>query len=208
MDSLSFFCSNFEAIITSYYHLIISMNKAIFLLIIISLVSCKRNETTMFSLVDAGHSGVKFKNIIYETEKANIIELEYLYNGGGVSIGDFNNDGLKYLFFTGNMVPNKMYLNKGDFEFEDISSQAGIEAPYKWKSGSAVVDINNDGWLDLYVCTTISGDEDVRRNMLFVNQGLSDQGYPVFLDKAKEYGIDYTGFSTNAAFFDYDGMAI
>jgi len=196
MDSLSFFCSNFEAIITSYYHLIISMNKAIFLLIIISLVSCKRNETTMFSLVDAGHSGVKFKNIIYETEKANIIELEYLYNGGGVSIGDFNNDGLKDLFFTGNMVPNKMYLNKGDFEFEDISSQAGIEAPYKWKSGSAVVDINNDGWLDLYVCTTISGDEDVRRNMLFVNQGLSDQGYPVFLD---------TGFSTNAAFFDYDG---
>jgi hypothetical protein len=180
------------------------MRKTLFILVTVALIGCTNNDGKLFNLIESNDSGIHFKNIIYETDKANIIELEYLYNGGGVSIGDFNNDGLNDIFFTASMVPNKLYLNKGDFEFEDISETAGIEAYYKWKSGSAVVDINNDGWLDIYVCTTISGDEDVRRNMLFVNQGLDQHGYPTFIDKAKEYGIDYSGFSSNAAFFDYD----
>ncbi|MBL7857101.1 MAG: VCBS repeat-containing protein [Cyclobacteriaceae bacterium] len=169
------------------------------------LAGCGTDGEKLFQLIDSSDSGIKFINKIYEDEEhVNIIALEYVYNGGGVSIGDFNNDGLNDIFFTGNMVANKLYLNQGDLKFKDVSKQSGTEAFNKWKSGSAVVDINNDGWLDIYVCATISGDDDVRRNMLFENQGLNEEGDPVFIDKAKQYGIDYSGFSSNAAFFDFD----
>jgi len=166
--------------------------------------SCSENSNTLFTLVDPDDSGVDFVNKIFEDEKFNIIEVEHIYNGGGVSIGDFNNDGLADIFFTGNMVANKLYLNRGDLKFEDISAFAGIEGIDKWKSGSAVVDINGDGLLDIYVCTTLTGTDSIRRNMLFVNQGFNEMGVPKFIDEAKQYGIDYSGFSTNAAFLDYD----
>lgn len=175
------------------------------LLILIGLAcACSNPDTTLFREVDPDDSGVEFVNKIFTDERFNIIEVEHIYNGGGVSAGDFNNDGLTDLFFTGNMVANRLYLNKGDLEFRDVTDEAGIAGIDKWKSGSAVVDINSDGLLDIYVCTTLTGNDSLRRNMMFVNTGISEDGVPVFVDQAKQYGIDYSGFSTNAAFFDYD----
>ncbi len=179
-------------------------NGLIFLFCQLLMVACKHNDGHLFTLIEADESGLDFQNQIFESDQVNIIDLEYVYNGGGVSMGDFDNDGLQDLFFTGNMVPNKLYLNKGDLEFEDISEAAGIGGNYKWKSGSALVDINSDGWLDIYVCATISGDSTLRRNMMFVNQGAKKNGSVSFLDEARAYGIDYSGFSSNAGFFDCD----
>jgi hypothetical protein len=165
---------------------------------------CRVKNEKLFSLVDPKDSGINFRNDIFETEQFNIINQQYIYNGGGVAMGDFNNDGLQDIFFSGNMVPNKLYLNKGDLEFTDISTDAGIEGFNKWKSGVALVDINSDGLLDIYVCSTMAEDSALRANMMFINQGLSDNGIPTFINKAKEYGIEYKGHSSNAAFFDYD----
>jgi hypothetical protein len=173
-------------------------------LFLLAFAGCSTKDKTLFQLLDQDDTGITFKNQIFENDKVNILELEYVYNGGGVSVGDFNNDGLKDLFFTGNMIACQLYLNRGDLEFEDISEPAGIGGFYKWKSGSAVVDINGDGWLDIYVCTTISGDSTMRRNMLFVNQGVDKNGIVRFEDQAAKYKIDYSGFSSNAGFFDYD----
>jgi enediyne biosynthesis protein E4 len=179
------------------------------LLICFSVVSmsCQKDDSNLFTLMDPNDCGIDFINQIYESENINIIDLEYVYNGGGVSMGDFNNDELNDLFFTGNMIPNKLFLNKGDFEFNDVSKDAGVGGEYKWKSGSAAVDINSDGWLDIYVCATISGDSTFRRNMMFVNQGLDSDGILRFKDQAQQYGIDYSGYSSNAGFFDYDNDA-
>lgn len=168
------------------------------------ITSCNPDPKTLFTLMDTDDTGVDFRNQIFEDDKVNILELEYVYNGGGVSIGDFNNDGFSDLFFTGNMVNNKLYLNRGEMKFDDISDKAGIAGFFKWKSGSAVVDINNDGWLDIYVCATISADSTLRKNMLFINQGVDGEGQLSFRDKAREYGLDYMGFSSNAGFFDAD----
>lgn len=175
------------------------------LLTVFCVVSCKEKTNTLFEKIDAGHSGIKFKNQIYEDDqRINIIELEYVYNGGGVSVADFNNDGQNDLFFTGNMVTNKLYLNDGDFEFNDVSDIAGIGGEKKWKSGSAIADVNGDGWLDIYVCATIALDSVLRENMLFINQGLNEDGIPTFKDEAKKYGVADNGHSSNAGFFDYD----
>ncbi|MCC6724882.1 MAG: VCBS repeat-containing protein [Saprospiraceae bacterium] len=175
-----------------------------FLLATIIFASCKQKGNTLFRLVEPSESGVDFRNDITESKDHNIIKLEYLYNGGGVAVADFNNDGLKDLFFSGNMVPNKLYLNKGGFKFEDISQKAGIGGENRWKSGVAVVDINGDGWQDIYVCATIAPDSASRMNMLFVNKGLDKNGIPTFKDEAAAYGIADPGYSSNAAFFDYD----
>ncbi|GAB3881814.1 VCBS repeat-containing protein [Spirosoma agri] len=134
----------------------------------------------------------------------NIIDFEYVYNGGGTAIGDFNNDGLSDIFFTGNQVSNRLYINKGDFKFDDITQKAGVTGNGKWCSGVALVDINNDGWMDIYVGATVSKVAAKRENMLFVNQGAKPGETPVFREMAKEYGIADDGHTTNAAFFDYD----
>src|SRR5437870_4990559 len=130
----------------------------LYLLFVCLLISSCKNGNKLFEKITTSHSNVTFKNQIFESENINIIKMEYVYNGGAVVTSDFNNDGLTDLFFTGNMVPNQLYLNKGDFEFENISDKAGIGGNYKWKSGAAVVDINGDGWNDIYVCATISPD--------------------------------------------------
>src|SRR5687768_16552307 len=122
---------------------------------------CQSKDQTLFTLVDHEDSGLDFRNDIFDTEQFNIINQQYIYNGGAVAIGDFNNDGLRDIFFSGNMVPNKLYLNKGDLQFKDISNEAGIGGFDKWKSGVALVDINNDGLLDIYVCSTMSQDSSV-----------------------------------------------
>jgi hypothetical protein len=134
----------------------------------------------------------------------NVLDLSNVYNGGGVGIGDFNNDGLQDIYFTGNLVSNKLYLNKGNFQFQDITDSAGVGGNGKWCRGAAVVDINNDGWLDIYVCATINKDPDKRRNLLYINQGTDANGIPHFKEMAAEYGLSDTCHSTMAAFFDYD----
>ncbi len=180
------------------------MKFVVIVLVLFGLLGCRQKDDTLFRLVPPEESGIDFKNELVETEATNIINLEYFYNGGGVIVGDFNNDGLSDLFFTGNMVSNRLYLNKGDLAFQDVTEAAGVEGPGKWKSGAAVVDINNDGLLDIYVCATIALDSAARRNMLFVNKGISSDGVPTFEDEAAAYGIDDTGYSSNAGFFDFD----
>ena len=121
-----------------------------------------------------------------------------------MSIGDFNQDGLSDIFFTGNMVPNKLYLNKGDFSFEDITEQAGVGGGNKWKTGAAVADVNQDGLPDIYVCVSVNDDPAQRANMLFINKGMNQEGIPEFEESAEAFGVADKGFSQNAAFLDYD----
>ena len=165
--------------------------------------SCKSDDF-QFELINPKHSNVVFNNIITENDSMNILDYEYLYNGGGVGIGDFNNDGYEDIFFSGNMVDNKLYLNKGDFVFEDVTKDSGTEVSDKWSSGVAVVDINGDGWKDIYICHNTLEDSIARENTLLINKGLNDQGIPVFDDMANAYGLDDNSYSVNSAFFDYD----
>ncbi|HZJ20047.1 MAG TPA: VCBS repeat-containing protein, partial [Pricia sp.] len=174
------------------------------LIIFFAISSCTRDKNSLFVKVSSTDSGVTFNNEIVETDSFNIITEEYIFNGGGVAIGDFDNDGKSDIFFTGNQVPNKLYLNEGDLSFNDVSKEAGIGANEKWSTGVAVVDINSDGWSDLYVCAAMQKDSTLRKNMLFVNQGLNVNGVPTFLEMAGQYGIDDSKNSMNATFFDYD----
>ncbi|HTF27744.1 MAG TPA: FG-GAP-like repeat-containing protein [Flavitalea sp.] len=167
-------------------------------------LSCKQEEDKLFVLVSPDRSGIDFNNQIIENDSINPIDVTNIYNGGGVGAGDFNNDGLQDLYFTGSMVPNKLYLNKGDFEFEDITSRAGVTGEGRWCRGVAVVDINNDGWLDMYVCTSMVNDPEKRKNLLYINQGRDKKGLPVFIEQAAAYGLDDTTHSTMASFFDCD----
>jgi len=174
-----------------------------FFIISIFAFSCKQHNE-LFRLISSDHSGITFNNKIVETDSINPIDLTNIYNGGGVGIGDFNNDGLQDVYFTASLVPNKLYLNEGDMKFEDITQAAGVSGEGKWCRGVAVVDINNDGWMDMYVCASMDKDPEKRKNILYINQGLDKNGIPVFKDEAAEYGLDDTTHSTMATFFDYD----
>jgi hypothetical protein len=167
------------------------------------IISCKRHGP-LFQLIPSDHSNIHFSNHLVENDTINPFDVPNMYNGGGIGIGDFNNDGLPDIYFTGNQVPCKLYLNKGDFKFEDVTDIAGVGGEGRWCRGVAVVDINNDGLLDMYVCATILPDGSKRKNLLYVNQGINKQGIPVFKEMAKEYGLDDTSYSTMATFFDYD----
>ena len=167
-----------------------------------TLFSCKKH--TLFEQISSSHSGIHFNNQIIENDSINPLDVTNIYNGGGVGVGDFNNDGLQDLYFTGNMVSNKLYLNKGDFKFEDVTDKAGVGGMGRWGRGVSVVDINNDGLMDIYVCNTIYPDSARRRNLLYINQGVDKDGVPHFKEMAKEYGLDLTALSTMASFFDYD----
>lgn len=165
------------------------------------------SDYSLFSLVPSEQSQIFFQNKIEETNLVNYFKYEYLYNGGGVSIGDVNNDGLPDLYLTGNMTLNRLYLNKGNLKFEDITGKAKASYLNDWCTGVTMVDINNDGWLDIYV--NASGyyeDASVRKNILFVNNGdaASNNGIPTFTDKAAAFGIDDIGYSIQSVFFDYD----
>jgi hypothetical protein len=169
----------------------------------IILLSCKQDKN-LFRKIDPAESGITFNNQIIENDTVNVIDLENVYNGGGIAAGDFNNDGLQDLYFTGNLVANKLYLNKGAFKFEDISTEAGVDGQGHWSRGVTTIDINNDGRLDLYVSTTIKRNPEERRNLLYVNTGNNEKGIPLFKEMATEYGIADTSHSTMSAFFDYD----
>ncbi len=162
------------------------------------------NEHTLFEKISPAHSGIDFNNFIVENDSINPLDVVNIYNGGGVGIGDFNNDGKQDIFFTGNMVPCKLYLNKGDFKFEDVTAKAGVDGMGRWARGVSVVDINNDGLPDIYICNTIYKDSLRRRNILYINQGVDKDGIPHFKDEAAAYGLDINVQSTMASFFDYD----
>jgi len=169
------------------------------------LESCEqKNPDTLFQLMMPDDTGIDFANTIQENDTFNILTTEYIYNGGGVGVSDFNNDGLQDLFFVGNIVSNKLYLNKGDFKFEDITDVASVNVAGRWNSGVAIADVNNDGWMDMYVCATMKADSADRKNMLFINQGLNDKGIPTFKEEAKQYGLEDGGYSVTSAFLDYD----
>ncbi|WP_422350931.1 VCBS repeat-containing protein [Flagellimonas sp.] len=178
------------------------MKRILFLLaLIFAFFSCKRqiqdSDGVQFTLLSPEVTGVPFSNNIQETDSLNYFTYPYMYMGGGVSAGDINNDGLVDLFFTANMESNRLYLNRGDFKFEDITEKANMVGDERWYTGSTMVDINNDGYLDIYV--SVSGKGDVRNNVLYINNGDL-----TFTEKASEYGIDHNGHTTQATFFDYD----
>jgi enediyne biosynthesis protein E4 len=152
-----------------------------------------------FTNLSPDQTGVNFQNKLTETPGANIITYEYFYNGGGVAAGDFNNDGLIDLYFTSNQQPDKLYLNKGNWRFDDITKSAGVAGKPGWKTGVSVADVNGDGLLDIYVCYSGDVERENRRNQLFINNGNL-----TFTDKAKEMGVADEGYTTHAAFFDFD----
>ncbi len=172
------------------------------LLLALFIPACKQKK--LFEAVSSSSSGIHFANNITENDSINPIDLTNIYNGGGIGVGDFNNDGLQDLYFTGNLVPNKLYLNKGDLKFQDVTETAQVGGAGKWCRGVAVVDINNDGKLDMYVCASMVNDPEKRKNLLYINQGNGKDGIPVFSEQAAEYGLADTTHSTMAQFFDYD----
>lgn len=168
------------------------------------LIGCSGKTAKKFQIITSEQSGIDFSNTIAANDTFNVIDFYYIYNGGGVAIGDFNNDRLQDVYFAGNQVSNKLYLNEGAFQFRDITKTAGVEAADIWSQGIAVVDINHDGWMDIYVCASIYGAKEERRNKLYINNGLNKDSIPTFREEAKSWGIDESGHSSNAAFFDYD----
>ena len=172
--------------------------------LIMALLNSCNNKKALFTQLSSAKTGISFSNRITENDSVNILDNEYVYNGGGVAIGDFNNDGLQDVYFTGNMVSNKLYLNKGEMNFEDITEASAVTGSGRWCSGVAVVDINTDGLPDMYVCATLKTNPADRENLLYINKGVDKNGIPVFKEMAAEYGIADTSYSTNAVFFDYD----
>src|SRR5579862_5067887 len=167
--------------------------RSIFVLVIalFVFVSCKRHKE-LFQFIPSDHSNIHFDNKITENDSINPFDLPNMYNGGGIGIGDFNNDGLPDIFFSGNQVPCKLYLNKGNFKFEDVTEAAGVGGDGRWCRGVSVVDINNDGLPDIYVCATIASEGKKRQNLLYINQGVNSKGIPVFKEMAEEYGLNDT----------------
>ena len=182
------------------------MTKVLFIsAAVLLLCGCKHTvQNTLFTSLPSGYTGVDFSNQVTENDSINPIDMEYLYNGGGVATGDFNRDGKPDLFFTGSQVSNRLYLNLGDYKFEDVTNKAGLSSEGRWSNSASVVDINNDGWPDIYICCTNSKDPSRRRNLLYINQGNDKEGVPRFKEMAKEYGLADTSYSVMAAFFDAD----
>jgi len=165
---------------------------------IISVVSCDNsNDQKQFTLLSNNDTGLDFVNQLNENNSLNYFTYPYIYMGGGVSVGDINNDDLDDIFFTGNMTENRLYLNKGNLQFHDVTTESGISGDDRWYTGSTMVDINNDGFLDIYV--SVAGLDGVKNNQLFINNGDN-----TFTEKANEYGIDDIGNSVQGTFFDYD----
>lgn len=181
-------------------------NKYIFPLVIV-LILCfqcstkkEKESTTLFNLVENNKTNVHFKNTVKENLYFNFLNYAYIYNGGGVAVGDINNDGLEDVYFTSNQESNRLYLNQGKLEFKDITVKAKVSDEIGWTTGVTMTDINNDGWLDIYVCKSGSlKSHQNRKNKLFINQ--KDN---TFKENAAGYGLDHFGFSTQAYFFDFD----
>ncbi len=158
-----------------------------------------QKHTKGFKKLSSAQTNINFVNVIEETEAFNFLYYQYLYNGGGVAVGDINNDGLQDLYFVGNTTPDKLYLNKGDFVFEDITAKAAITHQGGFKTGVNMVDLNKDGLLDIYVCRSVVQEVDKRKNLLYINNGDN-----TFTEKAEDYGLNDAGYSVQAYFLDAD----
>ena len=193
------------------YHIVSFLKKRITHLsfIIISLllfISCSENRETkndfegpLFTLLNPDITGVNFINKLPESASMNIIVYPSFYSGAGVSVGDINNDSLPDIFFTANFGNNRLYLNKGNLQFEEISVSSGVIGSWGWSTGTSMVDINNDGFLDIYICRSGDVEEEKRKNELFINNGDL-----TFTEQSAKYGLDYAGYSTQSVFIDYD----
>ncbi|UII78183.1 VCBS repeat-containing protein [Flagellimonas sp. CMM7] len=176
------------------------MNKYISLsLLFLVVIGCGKKEGELFSNPSAEDTGVTFTNTLTESDDLNILDYLYFYNGGGVAIGDINNDGLPDIFFSGNQVKNALYLNKGGLKFEDISETAGIQGKSSWNTGTVMGDVNGDGFLDIYVCAAVGINGFEGHNELFINNGDN-----TFSESAAKYGLDFDSYSSSVAFLDYD----
>lgn len=174
-------------------------SKGIGLILLIFIFGCDKNKGDIFQKRTSEETGILFSNDLNESDDLNILDYLYFYNGGGVAIGDINNDELPDIFLSGNQVPNALYLNKGNFVFEDISEKAGVKGNSSWNTGSVMGDVNGDGLLDIYVCAVVGLNGFNGHNELYINQGDG-----TFKEKAAEYGVDFESYSSNAAFLDYD----
>ena len=168
-------------------------------IVFICISSCTNNDNNLFQELSSFQTGIDFRNDLLYDENFNIFNYRNYYNGGGVGLGDINNDGLIDIYFNSNLEENKLYLNKGNFNFEDITEIAGIAGTKSWSTGVSLADINADGFLDIYVSNSGDIKGDNKQNELFINNGNL-----TFTEMASEYGLDDTGYSTHAAFFDYD----
>lgn len=165
--------------------------------------SCKKRENILFTSLSSNSTNISFQNKLISKPNLNILNYLYFYNGSGVSVADFNNDGLCDIYFTANQTADKLYLNKGDFKFTDITFSSGIDNSSNWTTGSTVVDINNDGLLDIYICKLGNYNNIKGQNLLYINQGVKN-GVPFFKESASDYGLDISSFSTQTVFFDFD----
>ena len=182
------------------------MKKLGYILIFAVLAACSKNEKVqetatppLFKELNTQITNLDFINTLTPTDSLNILDYLYYYNGGGIAIGDINNDSLPDIFLTGNQVANKLFLNKGNLQFEDITATAGVAGNSDWNTGTAIVDINGDGLLDIYVCAVVGINGLKGKNELFINNGDG-----TFTEKAADFGLDFQNYSTNVAFFDYD----
>ncbi len=197
-----------------FYRTISNINTVIYLLFTLLFSNCKDNlveqkDTTstepLFTLLTTDQTHINFNNQLTEKVNANVLTYEYFYNGGGVAIGDVNNDGFDDIYFTANMIDNKLYINKGDMEFEDITDAANVGGrPGPWKTGVTMADVNGDGNIDVYVCYSGKLRGEKRKNQLFINEGVGSSGFPHFTDQAERYGLADSAYSTQAIFFDND----
>ena len=172
---------------------------SLILLLITGLSSCNKTKGKLFTSLPHNRTGIDFNNLIQESEEFNVLDYGYLYNGAGVATGDINNDGLPDIYFCGNFVESKLYLNKGNLKFEDITNKARVEGSGNWNTGVSMADINGDGFLDIYVCSSTDGRSQYRKNLLYINNGDL-----TFTESAAAWGINDDGYSTHGAFFDYD----
>jgi len=170
-----------------------------FAAVVILFYGCKDDTSHLFTLLSSHRTGIDFENTLTENDTQNLLNYVYFYNGGGVAIGDINGDGLPDILLTGNMVPTRLYLNKGNFKFEDITEKSGLSKITGWCTGATMADVNGDGKLDIYICRSEDKDPKNRKNLLFINNGNS-----TFTEEAAKYGLDDDGYSTQAVFFDYD----
>ena len=176
------------------------MNKYILLISLTFIFfACQPKEGELFKNPSSEYTGIDFTNRVTEKNDINILDYLYFYNGGGVALGDINNDGLVDIFFSGNQVKNKLYLNKGNLQFEEITKTAGVSGNSTWNTGSVMGDINGDGLLDIYVCAVVGINGFNGFNELYINNGDN-----TFTESAGKYGLDFDTFSSNAAFLDFD----
>ena len=181
--------------------LFLMIKRILIILMITSFFSCvdKEKQGELFEKVDSKTTNVSFQNDVKPTEDLNILDYLYFYNGAGVAVGDINNDDLVDVFFTSNQGKNKLYLNKGNFRFEDITDKAGVAGNSDWNTGAIMADVNGDGFLDLYVCAVVGVQGLDGKNELFINNGNG-----TFTERGGAYGLDFDNYSSSAAFFDYD----